>query len=311
MSTLIQYEANAAPNYILSRFEKIKNGTELNPFDNPYSNAYMAAKDPVQAMMSGRISWADIMDYCTLYNLITREWEERRLKLIAEATKEKYEGQAINTFAFERKEGSYKQVQRLGITKKGPCCRATDKTTNDHSCWSFEYEDPNVKAELTKLEAELVDMKGQLEQLEKNKIDKTNPDLYMRTIEMFEKRMVGWMKEAEKLEANLVKKPHTCPWIHPGEEGWQDSWYTEYAWSTPEERKRKWAKFWADGKKEEVPKDHGSQSRKGHQHQHNQSKNHTTTPQYPPKKNMHVSLLNRVKDEDGWETVDTKKNNRK
>jgi hypothetical protein len=27
--------------------------------------------------------------------------------------------------------------------------------------------------------------------------------------------------------------PHTCPWLHPGEEGWRDEWMTDRTWKPP------------------------------------------------------------------------------
>lgn len=249
MSAFVEFDAQAAPAYILHRFHQIRDGEMENPFlsdtlENRVVNNLMGA------MSSRTMAWADIMDTITLHGLVSKEWEERRLKLLAEATKNKFQGEAITTFVGQRAERSYAQVERLGITKKGPCCRAMDMSSEDRSCWSFEYEDPKIKAELKKLEAELVDMQGEVNKMERDGLHIKDNAQYKKYLDGYIKRMDVWLEKAEELEANLVKKPHTCPWIHPGEVGWRDEWYEEYKWYTPEERKRKWAKFWADGKKE-------------------------------------------------------------
>ena len=249
MSSIVEYEAQAAPAYILHRFHRIRDGEMENPFlSDTLENRVI--KNITVAMSTGIMKWCDIMDTITLYDLVSKEWEERRLKLLAEATKNKFQGEAITTFIGQRADRSYKMVERMGITKKGPCCRAMDMSSEDRSCWSFEYEDPKVKSELKKLEAELVEMQGEVDKMERDGLHIKDNARYKKCLDGYIKRMDVWLVKAEELEADLVKKPHTCPWVHPGEVGWRNEWYEEYKWFTPEERKRKWAKFWVDGKKD-------------------------------------------------------------
>ncbi len=251
MSAVIKnFAFSAAPSYVLHEFNRIKAGEVANPFEDPTSREYRVVSNLHAALSSSTMKWADIFDIETLHNLVKHEYEEHRLNLLAEAQSNKFAGEAINTFVYQRADRSYKQVERLGITKKGPCCRPLDMSSEDRQCWSFEYEDPAVKAELKKKEAELVEMQGRVEEMEKQRIHITDRPQYNKTLDTLIKRMDVWIEQTAELEEKLVKKPHTCPWIHPGEVGWKNEWYAEYVWHTPEERKRKWAKFWADGKKE-------------------------------------------------------------
>lgn len=251
MSSVIhRFTASAAPEYVLYEFHQIRDGHKANPFADPISRQSVIINDIMFALNNTTIAWSDIMDTIVLHDLVSKEWEERRLKLLSEATSNKFQGEAINTFIYQRADRSYKQAERLGITKKGPCCRSMDMSSEDRSCWSFEYEDPKVKSELNKLEAELVEMQGTVEKMERDGIHRTDRVRYDNYLKSLLVRMDVWIAEAAALEASVVKKPHTCPWIHPGEVGWCDSWYEEYQWRTPEERKRKWAKFWVNGKME-------------------------------------------------------------
>lgn len=282
MSSIVEYESEAAPAYILYRFRRIRDGEMENPFLSDTLERRVI-QNVTAAMATGIMKWCDIMDTMTLYDLVSKEWEERRLKLLAEATKNRFQGEAITTFIGQRADRSYKMVERMGITKKGPCCRAMDMSSEDRSCWSFEYEDPKVKSELKKLEAELVEMQGEVNKMERDGLHIKDNVAYKKNLDKYLTRMDSWMASAEELEANLVKKPHTCPWVHPGEVGWCNEWYTEYAWNTPEERKRKWAKFWVDGKKEykNKPVEEPRKNHNGRHHaqQHQDSRKDSRGPQ--------------------------------